>query len=191
MALGTCWNIKNTVINTRDRYNRWLGHREWETTDQRVLARKDSGCRGVSAENKTVLTGRQSGDGQSDDRDQTAHVWVDAGTPSGWKTNNGDQIEHRWALVRTKIRNIKKDNIIRATPTTRHSRKAKPGKLSSGYRPVFTIGHTFRDNSTLIMLPPVRTVWPFERTTCRRQQSGIFFLTIAAKTQPITNNLKI
>jgi len=39
----------------------------------RVLARKDSACLGVSAEKQNVLT--QSGS-QSDDRHQTAHVWL-------------------------------------------------------------------------------------------------------------------
>jgi len=42
----------------------------------RYLVSKDSGClQGVSAEKKTVLTGRQNGGGQNDHCDQTAHVW--------------------------------------------------------------------------------------------------------------------
>lgn len=49
---------------------------------QKVLTNKDSDCQGVSDEKKIVLTGRQSGGSQSDDRDQTTHVWVNAGTPS-------------------------------------------------------------------------------------------------------------
>jgi len=59
-----------------------MGHWEWETTDKSFGEEGQRGW-GVSAEKKTVLTGRQSGGSQSDDRDQTAHVWVDAGTPSG------------------------------------------------------------------------------------------------------------